>query len=68
MSLSKYLEQGRRERVAHKNKLETRHGLVGHCKADALYALAWDYGHSAGYHEIETHYDDLSQLLIKEQV
>jgi hypothetical protein len=51
------------ERHAHQAKLEAKHGLTGHPKADKLYALAWDMGHSAGYSEVEIYYDDMADLL-----
>lgn len=51
------------ERHVHQAKLEAKHGLSGHPKADKLYALAWDMGHSAGYHEVEIYYADMADLL-----
>jgi hypothetical protein len=51
------------ERNAHQAKLEAKYGLTGHPKADKLYALAWDMGHSAGYSEVEIYYDDMADLL-----
>ena len=58
----RYREQVR-ERNAHKLGLEIEHNLVGHPKADKLYELAWDYGHSSGYSEITSYYADLADLL-----
>lgn len=38
-------------------------GVSNHPKADALFSLAWSYGHSAGYEEVFNYADELSQLL-----
>lgn len=51
------------QRAKHKASLETKWGLVGHPKADKLYSLAWEMGHSAGYHEVGLYYDDMAELL-----
>lgn len=31
-------------------------------KSDKVFRLAWDYGHSAGHHEVEEYYSELVQL------
>lgn len=46
-----------------KQWLEEKHGLSEHPKKDLLFHLAWEHGHSAGYHEVESYYDDFSRLL-----
>lgn len=61
--MSNRLTRQEHERSEHKSEMESRHGLVGHPKADRLYQLAWDMGHSAGYGEIETFYDEMADLL-----
>ena len=43
--------------------LEEENGLVGHPKADRLYAQAYEMGHSGGLSEILYYYDELSELL-----
>jgi hypothetical protein len=47
-----------------KADLEAEYGMVGHPKADKLYAKAWDMGHSSGLNEVMYYYDDLSELVI----
>jgi hypothetical protein len=51
------------EVATHRATLEVKHGLVGHPKAARLYELAYEIGHSAGYHEVEIYYDDMADLL-----
>jgi hypothetical protein len=46
-----------------KADLENQHGVAGHPKADRLFELAWDYGHSSGYNEVAYYYDDLAELI-----
>jgi hypothetical protein len=43
--------------------LEQEHGVVGHAKADRLWALAWEHGHSSGYGEVITYYEDFVTLV-----
>ena len=43
--------------------LEQEHGVAGHAKADRLWALAWEHGHSSGYGEVITYYEDFVTLL-----
>jgi hypothetical protein len=45
--------------------LEHEYGMIGHPKADVLWRLAYDRGHSAGYNEIYNEYDELSVLITK---
>jgi hypothetical protein len=51
------------KRAEHKARMEANHGLSGHPKADKLYEIAWEFGHSAGYGEIEIYYDQLVDLV-----
>lgn len=43
--------------------LETEHGLVGHPKADKLWALAYEYGHSSGYSSVINYYEEFAELI-----
>lgn len=38
-------------------------GLTGHPKADKVYHLAWEYGHSAGFSEVMNYLPDLADLV-----
>lgn len=38
-------------------------GIVGHPKADRLYSIAWEQGHSAGYSEILSYAWDMVDLI-----
>lgn len=44
--------------------LESAFDMVGHAKADLLYAKAWQRGHSGGLHEVAQEYNDLVELVI----
>lgn len=50
-------------RAAIKEHLELKYGVVGHPKAGRLFELAWEYGHAAGVHEVESYYEELKDLL-----
>jgi len=32
---------------------------------DALYKLAWDYGHAHGWEDVESYYADMADLLLR---
>lgn len=44
--------------------LEVEYLMVGHPKADLLYAKAWDRGHAGGLHDVANHYSDLVELVL----
>jgi hypothetical protein len=46
-----------------RDDLEAEHDTKGHPKADMLYSMAYDRGHSAGMSEVANYYDELSQLI-----
>jgi len=39
------------------------HDVTGHPKAERVFSLAWDYGHSAGLGEVANYFDDLVDLI-----
>lgn len=46
-----------------KADLEAEHGIVGNPKADRLFEIAWEHGHSSGYGEVLLHYEELVELV-----
>lgn len=46
-----------------KRDLEVQEGLAGHPKADMLWGIAWDRGHSSGYLDVISVYEELAELL-----
>lgn len=46
-----------------RKKLEVEFGVIGNPKADKLWELAWDYGHSSGPQEVESYYIELVELI-----
>lgn len=46
-----------------KSDLESENGLVGHPKADVLWRIAWEHGHSSGYSDVINWYEDLVELV-----
>lgn len=46
-----------------RNRCEAKHGMVGHPKADELWNLAYEHGHSAGFSEVEIYYSDFVRLV-----
>lgn len=38
-------------------------GITGHPKAELLYSIAWQMGHSSGYSDVHTHATDMVDLL-----
>lgn len=40
----------------------TEVGMLGHPKADKVYALAWENGHAYGFREVFSHLQDLAEI------
>jgi len=59
--------EGRRQVIIEQDKnkvnLERKYGVEGHPKADLIFQLAWEYGHSSGWSEVETYYIDLVEII-----
>ena len=60
--LERIIEESRL-RTKHKAKLEVKYKTVGNPKANLLYEMAWNYGHSAGFEEVEIYYADGARLI-----
>jgi lipopolysaccharide biosynthesis regulator YciM len=56
-------EESNRLVAEHKAKMAAEYGLVDHPKLDAVYQLAWDYGHAAGFGEVESYFSELAKLV-----
>ena len=60
-------EDSQREENAKIDECESRlakeHGLENHPKRDKLWSMAWEYGHSSGFYEVEQWYNELAELL-----
>ncbi len=39
-------------------------GIADHPKADRLFSMAWERGHSEGYHSVYSEAEDLSDLMV----
>ena len=46
-----------------KQNMANKHGLKRDAKFGKAWRLAWDYGHSSGFSEVENYFDDLAELL-----
>lgn len=53
----------RQLRAKLKADLESDYSLSSHPKRDALWTIAWEEGHSSGYHEVVNWYEKLAELL-----
>lgn len=63
MEYSERMLQQRQERLELKARLQEKHSLADHPKADLLFEIAWEYRHSSGIGEVEMVYDELAPLL-----
>ncbi len=50
-------------RTEFENMLATKYGVNGHPKLDLALRLAWEHGHSSGYHEVLLDFDELVEFL-----
>jgi len=46
-----------------KEALAQKHGLERTAKFERAWEIAWDYGHSNGFSEVEGYFDELADLL-----
>jgi len=62
MGINEFRER-RAARADYRSQLESEFETSGHPKAEKLFDLAWDYGHSSGLHEVKMYYEELKELL-----
>lgn len=64
MKTESRLEQRRREKAVCRQSCELQfHVPHDHPKAETLFELAWDHGHSAGLAEVATYYGEFAELI-----
>ena len=56
-------EEERKEHERFKARLFKKHEVENNPKREACYKLAWDYGHSSGFSEVESYFSDLVELI-----
>ena len=56
-------EDEQRLRILFQADLEEEHGVRNHPKADRVFELAWEHGHSSGYEEVVSCYADFVELI-----
>lgn len=56
-------ERERREIEAIKDELSRKHGIPRDKKFDIAWQIAWINGHSGGYGDVESCFDELVELL-----
>lgn len=60
---NRHREEERRLTNLLKSDLELEHGVAGHAKADKVWSLAWEHGHSSGYSEVINYYEEFVELI-----
>ncbi len=58
-----YREDEARLKAEFKKDLEEQFGTFANDRKDLLFSLAWEYGHSSGFHEVLNFYSDMVELL-----
>jgi hypothetical protein len=58
-----YNAETRQLEAQFREDLEAEYNMKGHPKADVLFMMAWDRGHSSGYGEVASYYDDFHELI-----
>jgi len=61
---AKYREKQQEVNLEFRAALEEDYGTNGHPKADKLWEMAWEDGHSEGYCGVENCYDKYSDLIL----
>jgi hypothetical protein len=62
-SRARYNEESGRLYSLFRSDVEEANDMKGHPKADLLWSKAWEHGHSGGYGEVLSHYEDLVELV-----
>jgi hypothetical protein len=62
-ALTEYQEEEQRIYKQFKHDIEEEHGVLNHPKADVLWRLAWEHGHSCGYSEVASYWVDFVELI-----
>lgn len=58
-----YQDEGYRLNMQFKQDLFDAYEIADHPKREKLWSLAWDMGHSSGYTEVLTYFDELVELI-----
>jgi len=49
--------------IEFKNDLFATHGVQNNPKREELFRLAWEYGHSAGYYDVDAYFGEMVALV-----
>lgn len=63
MNIQAWRNQQALDIQASKARMAAECGIARDAKFDKAWALAWDYGHSAGIDEVESYFRQLSELI-----
>ena len=55
--------KAQKEQENHMKQMAEKYDVVGNPKFDLCYSRAWDYGHSAGFSEVEIYFSELVELI-----
>lgn len=61
--MNKYYTTEEENKKNHKEYLASKYEILNNSKLDRLYEIAWDFGHSGGYGEIELYFSDMVDLI-----
>ena len=62
-NIVKYLEEEEKKRSEFKEKLAKEYGIENHPKLDRLFEIAWDFGHSSGFNEVDIYFSEMVDLI-----
>jgi FKBP-type peptidyl-prolyl cis-trans isomerase (trigger factor) len=63
MKLSERRIKQNLETAEFKKKLGIEYEVTDNKNFDECFRLAWNYGHSAGFHEVESYFNELVELI-----
>ena len=59
----KYLEEEEKKRSEFKEELAKEYGIKNHPKLDRLFEIAWNFGHSSGFNEVDLYFSEMVDLI-----
>ena len=59
----KFFEEEAKKKSEFKGRLAKENGIENHPKLDRLFEIAWCFGHSSGFNEVDIYFSEMVDLI-----
>ena len=59
----KFFEEEEKKKSEFKGRLTKENGVENNPKLDRLFEIAWDFGHSSGFNEVDIYFSEMVDLI-----